>query len=86
MVWDQLLIVAEKVAVGALVDGLFSVSRLLNGSRIRTVDRGGRLIGAVGPIMVAASKGAAGDGQNGDGSKSNLFHFWNSSIFSFPSV
>ena len=77
---DQLL-TAEEVAVAALNDGLLvSGRRLLNGSRIRAVNRGSRLVRTIGTIIVATSEGAAGNGQNGGGSEDDLFHFLYSSF------
>ncbi|CDX26896.1 hypothetical protein MPLB_840032 [Mesorhizobium sp. ORS 3324] len=86
MVGNRLLVVAEEVAVSALGDGLLiGRLRLVDRGRVGSVDRGGRLIGAVGTIVVARREGAAGNGEKGGGSENNLFHFWYSSIF-FPSV
>ncbi|CDX37960.1 hypothetical protein MPLSOD_310069 [Mesorhizobium sp. SOD10] len=78
----RLLVVAEKVVVGARRGRLLSGRRgLADRSRVGRVDLGRRLIGFVRVVMVATSEGAAGNCQKGCGSENNLFHFCYSSIF-----
>ncbi|CDX15562.1 hypothetical protein MPL3356_190007 [Mesorhizobium plurifarium] len=82
----RLLVVAEKVVVGARRGGLLSGRRgLVDRSRVGRVDLSRRLIGFIRVVMVATSEGAAGNCQKGCGSENNLFHFCYSSIF-IPSV
>ncbi|CDX63464.1 hypothetical protein MPL1032_90008 [Mesorhizobium plurifarium] len=82
----RLLVVAEKVVVGARRGGLLSGGRgLVDRSRVGRVDLSRRLIGFIRVVMVATSEGAAGNCQKGCGSENNLFHFCYSSIF-IPSV